>query len=209
MSSEPQPVVPYDTPGGPTNIPYATPEAATQLMAAQAAWKPLRRAARYATAEAWTLALCAVVSLTPCFAGGWVGVVLAVVLGGVAAVEFGAARRLQRLDLAAPKRLAVNQLVLGAAVVIYSAVNFYLVSVGRGMMAELNAHPSQLGEEGAEAQEMIRSVLYVLYGSLIAAGVFMQGGTAWFYATREAKLRDYLANTPGWLVQMQRDRGSL
>ncbi len=181
-----------------------------QLAAAEAAWRPIGRAAAYARFDAASLAVFAVLSALPCLGSGWAGYLLAAALGTVAYVEFAAVRQLRRLDLAAPRRLAMNQLALGGGLVLYAGWNLFLTATDRGgLMAELRDNPSLVGDNGPQVAQLLRTSVYALYGSLAVLGVLAPGATAWFYASRSSRLRAYLADTPDWILRMQRDRGTL
>ena len=176
------------------------------LLAAQLAWRPIRRAVRYATFDGWTLALFAALSV-PCLVGGTVvGLTVAVGLGVAAAVELWAVRRLRRLDERAVRVLVLNQLGLAIGVAAYAVWNLYLTRVDRGLMGMMIP---QLHDAGPEAIDTARQMVTLLYASLAVIGPAFAGGAAWFYATRAKRLRAYLANTPAWVLQMHRERGSL
>ncbi len=208
MPDVPPPPPPYAVPS-PESV--STADVPRQLAAAEAAWRPLRRAVRYATADAWTLAVCAALSV-PCMIGGAAGIVLAVALAGIAYVEFKSVRQLKRLDPTALRRLAINQLALAAAAVLYALWNLYLTATDRGLLVWIKSQ--QLGadvdrETMAQVVETLRTILYVLYGSLAVIGGFVPAMTAWFYTSKQGRLQAYVAETPPWIIQMQRDRGQL
>ena len=211
MTDTPPPLsyaAPPLTPAVPVDAAAAAPVSAADvprlLAAARVAWRPIGRAVRYATFDAWSLAVFAAASLA-CTGGGVVGVLLGLALGAAAAAEFVGVRRLRRLDPAAPRLLAVNQLCLGGVLVLYAVWMLYLTSVGRGMVAELR---SSLREAGLDGGDLPRTILNALYGIVALLGVILPGATAWFYASRTRLLRDFLDQTPDWLIAMQRD-GSL
>ena len=210
MPDAPPPPLSYAAPplAGVVPVPEAVSPADVprQLAAAELAWRPVRRAVRYATFDAWTLAACAALSI-PCVGIDASGVVVAVLLGGVAVVELRSVRRLRRLDPEAPRALAINQLGLGGVILLYSAWNLYLTRSDRGLMAVLMAQG--LSQAGPETVALARQIVYTLYVALAVVGPLTTASTGWFYATRTARLRAYVAETPTWIVQMQRDRGQL
>jgi len=177
-----------------------------QLAAAEAAWRPIGRAVRYATFDAWTLAACGVLSL-PCMGVDAAGVVVAILLCVIAVVEFRGAKRLRRLDPAAPHLLAVNQLALTAGIFLYAAWNLYLTRSDRGLMGVLIAQGLDQGGQGMV--DSVRQLIYALYAGLAVVGPAGTAAAAWFYSKRTGKLRTYLDTTPPWIVQMQRERGRL
>jgi hypothetical protein len=189
----------------PPAIPPGAADVPRQLAAADAAWRPIGRAVRWATFDAWTLAVFAALSL-PCGLGGVAGIVLAVVLGVTAIVEFVGVRRLRRLDATAPRLLALNQLALAAAIVIYSTWNLYLTTTGGGILPSIRSQLADAGLGGSDGAALARTYVEALYATLALVGGLVPALTAWFYASRAAAVRAYLSATPGWIVQMRRDR---
>ena len=45
---------------------------------------------------------------------------------------------------------------------------------------------------------------WVMYGTLAAVAIFVQGGTALYYLSRRRLIEQYLRETPAWIVQAQR-----
>jgi hypothetical protein len=197
--TEPCPVLPL-----PDDVPQ-------QLAAATARWSRLRRAARYATFDAWTLAILGALSL---ICGGYssvLGLLISCALLGSAFFELRSVARLRRLDPIALKHLAQNQLALAAALIIYALVSLIQISHGGGIVSAVN---QQLNEAGggsidSQTQSTVISVLQLMYGLLIAIAVLVQGGTAMFYLSRRKHLQDYLDQTPPWVQHMQRERGAV
>ena len=197
--TEPLPVVPL-----PDDVPQ-------QLAAATARWKRLRKAATYASFDAWTLAIIGALSLA---CGGYssvLGVMISFALLGSAFFEFRSVGRLRRLDSIALKHLAYNQLALASALILYAIISIIQISHGGGMVSSVN---QQLVEAGggsidAQTQGTISSVLELMYGLLIVVAVGVQGGTALYYLSRRKYLQEYLDQTPVWVQQMQRERGTV
>jgi hypothetical protein len=212
MSDTPPPL-PYAAPPLTPVVPapadaVSTADAPRQLHAAQAAWRPIGRAVRYATFDAWTLAILAILSL-PCAIGGVVGVLMALALGVLAYFEFRAVKRLKRLDPDAPRRLAVNQLVLAGAIVLYCVWNLALEATGHGISTQLKSYVPDLDSSDPQATDMVRTMVYALYATLAVVGGGIPVLTAWYHRSRTQLLQVYLAGTPAWILQMQRDHGHL
>ncbi len=51
--------------------------------------------------------------------------------------------------------------------------------------------------------DLARMIITVMYSTLAAVAIFVQGGTALFYRSREAHLRKYLATAAPWILQAQ------
>ena len=72
---------------------------------------------------------------------------------------------------------------------------------------------ASLGEEGAELEaagfghelDSARLIMIAVYGCLMAVAVFGQGSMVLYYLTRRKHLKDYVAQTPPWIIQMQRE----
>lgn len=96
-----------------------SPEQLTELAAARARSKKIRRAITVATLDGWATAIFAALT----FLGGlfhWLGFVLGGAMAIVAYVEFTGAHRLRTLDVTAPRALALNQIFLGSVLLLYA-----------------------------------------------------------------------------------------
>jgi hypothetical protein len=179
-----------------------------QLAAATAAWSKLRRAASYASFDAWTLAILGVLSLVCGAYSSALGLLISAALLIVAVVEFQSVRRLRRLDPRSLVHLAYNQLALAAALIVYSIVSLIQIAHGGGILTTIHEQLAAAGASGggAEAEEMVVQAATLLYWLLIAVAIVVQGGTAWFYLSRRKHLENYLAETPAWIQQMQLEK---
>jgi len=164
--------------------------------------KKIRRAVGWATFEGWTLvtfaALTVLMSLTSPS-----GLAVGAGLGLVGMIELRAAGRLRRLERGAARQLGFNQLLLGGVLMVYAAWKIYEAYTGPVLSPELSA-PEVRQALGTSMEDMARTIYLVIYGGVIAMAIFAQGGTALFYFSRERLLEKYLAETPGWIVEMQR-----
>ncbi len=138
----------------------------------------------------------------------WIAWVMGVGLGTLAWNELRGRRLLLRLDPRGPIVLGWNQLALLGLVFAYAA--WMLRS---GLMT-----PSPY-EEAMRAEPMLRQVLgdpdnlyrtltLSIYGSLMVVTVVFQGLNSLYYFTRGRVLRGYLAETPAWVVDVQRCQAS-
>jgi hypothetical protein len=122
----------------------------------------------------------------------------------VAYVEFVEASRLRKLDLAAPKKLAINQVILGSLLMAYAVYMLLTMHVDMSEYSDL----AGLGPAGASTinsvKQMTTLAYQLMYFALIAVAIFAQGGTALFYLSRKKHLHRYLEHTPPWIVEMQR-----
>jgi hypothetical protein len=57
---------------------------------------------------------------------------------------------------------------------------------------------------GEGMDELVRSLTLTLYATVIAVTVIVQGLNARYYHVRVARLREYLTETPQWVLDLQR-----
>src|SRR4051812_829676 len=196
----------------PPPIPYATPVArpnvlsqsqVAELLGARNRAAKLRRAGNVAKFDAWMIAIFATLTaLTGIFSAS--SLLLAGAMGYVAWREFRGAAQLRKLDPTAAKALATNQLVLAGALIVYSLWQGY---------ASYTSHESLTGSTGGDAQltqmlgpidELMKLLTVSVYGLLIFIAIFVQGGTALYYKSREKYLKAYVTQTPPWILELQR-----
>jgi hypothetical protein len=155
-------------------------------------------AAKVAAFNGWTLAVFAAVSILFglfSLTGFLVGVGLAV----VARNELLGRRRILAYDPGGFTLLWRNQVGLMALIVVYCAWSMYRTTAAPDpVLAELTA---MLGEG---MDELVRSLTLTLYATVIAVTVIVQGLNARYYHVRVARLREYLTETPQWVLDLQR-----
>ncbi len=179
-----------------------------QLAAAKLAWVKLRRMCTFASFDAWTLAILGAVSLICGGYGSVSGLFVSAVLIFTAYREFRGVARLRRLDPAAPIYLSQNQLIMAAGLIIYAGWNILLVDRGGGMLPALKSQMSELGADlDQQGYDLAPVVLKAMYFLLIVFAIFVQGGTALYYKSRQKHLQSFLTMTPPWIQQMQRETG--
>lgn len=174
-----------------------------ELEAARQRLKPLRRAAGMATFNTWTIGIFAVPAVL--FGVFDPGVLLTgLALCAVAYNEHRGGKKLRALDPAAPPLLGWNQLALLAVIIAYGSWRLTAALLGEGHYAqELARHP-ELAPTLEPLGDMIRFVTVLVYAAVIALSILFQGLNSWYYFGRAKVLRRYLAETPGWVVQMLR-----
>jgi hypothetical protein len=173
------------------------------LEAARQRIKPLRRAAGMATFNTWTIGLFAVPAvLLGVFEPGVLITGLALCV--VAWNEHRGGKKLRILDESAPRLLGWNQLALLAVIIAYGSWRLASTIFGAGHYdQQLAAHP-ELAPTLEPLGDMIQFVTVLVYTLVIAFSVIFQGLNSWYYFSRARKLREYLTQTPGWVVQMLR-----
>ena len=177
-----------------------TPQQLRELADARAAGKYVRRAIAVATFDGWALAAFAIANCL-CGLADLSSMVIGLALGGLAYLEIRAASQLRRLDESAPRRLGINQILLGTLLAAYAICKIYEYLHGPSPYAALSQADPKVGKR---FEDMFRSMAVAFYGSLIMFAIVAQGGAALFYFTREKYLREYRRRTPAWILQMQK-----
>ena len=176
------------------------------LAAATERAEPIRRAVRVATFNAWTTGILAVLS-APFALFSLAGFLVFAALAVVAWNEFRGRRRLLEYDPAGATILGWNQLGLLAMITVYCVWALYSNLWGSGSIeAQLRANP-QLGPtinsiEGFD--DLYRTIVVVLYGSVIVLSAIFQGANALYYFSRRKYVEAYVHETPAWVMDLQR-----
>jgi hypothetical protein len=180
-----------------------------QIAVAKKRGKKIRRALGVATLSAWTTAvfggLTVIFSIT-----SPVGLLLGAGMCIVAFIEFRSVGELKRLDATAPRRMAINQLAFGVMLFLYGAINFY--TSWRATNSEILSDPqiAQLSPEVADmAGKWERGITMAVYAIIMLAAFLGPGLTAWYYNTRTRYIKDYVSQTPQWILDLQRAGMSL
>ena len=177
-----------------------TPQQVRELADARAAGKYVRRAIAVATFDGWALAAFAMVNCI-CGLADFQSFIIGVALGGLAYVEIRGAGQLRRLDESAPRRLGINQILLGMLLAVYAIWKIYEYLHGPSPYAALSQADPKVGKR---FEDMFTSMAVAFYGCLIMFAIVAQGGAALFYFTREKYLREYRQRIPAWILQMQK-----
>jgi hypothetical protein len=155
-------------------------------------------AAKVAAFNGWTIGFFAVVSILFglfSLTGFLVGVGLAVVTRN----EIVGRRRLVALDTSGLELLWRNQVGFMALIIVYCLWSMYsAVARPDPQMAELT---DLLGEGTGE---LVQSLTVTVYAVVIVATAIFQGLNARYYFLRVALMKDYLRDTPQWVLDLQR-----
>jgi hypothetical protein len=180
-----------------------TPQHLEQIAAARMASGKIRRAVAAATFSGWTLSIFAALTILSGFTS-----IPAFVLGlGMAVVafyEFRGAGEVKRLDATAPKRLAINQLALGAMLFIYAGYSLWTSLRQPTELPASIASDPQIAEMLGPVQDLTRLIYVVLYVTLMVVAILGPGLTAWYYYTRARHIEAYVKRTPQWILDLQR-----
>ena len=117
----------------------------------------------------------------------------------VARNELVGRRRLRSLEPSGLELLWRNQLGLMALVIAYCGWSIYrtiaVPSDGIDMLTE---------SLGADVGELAQGLTVIVYAVVIVATGIFQGLNALYYFVRVARIRDYVRDTPPWVLEMQR-----
>ena len=175
-----------------------TPEQQQELHDAKERAASFLGAAKVAAFNGWTVGFFAVVSiLFGLFSvtSFLVGIGLAV----VARNEFVGRGRLRALDPSGLELLWRNQLGFMALIIAYCAWSMYRsVAAPDPQMVEL----TELLGEGTG--DLIQSLTLMVYSAAVVATVIFQGLNARYYFVRVVRIRDYVRDTPPWVLDLQR-----
>jgi hypothetical protein len=133
--------------------------------------------------------------------------VMAVGLGLVAYNEFKGRTLIRRFELRGPRLLGWNQVCLMVLVIGYCAWMIVTSLIAPNpLAAELKAYPElgQMKTMFGSMGDLPRLLTLAVYGTMIVATVIFQGLNAVYYFSRAKLLRAYLAQTPPWIVEVQR-----
>lgn len=170
--------------------------------------RPVEKAIRYANFSGWTTLLAGALSL-PFALHKPAMLVFCIVIAGIGTRELTLKRRLAHLDSTAPRKLAINQLCLGGALIVY-AVFMLASSPGKGMVqTAMETDPviqstPELGGMMDDLVQLERLATALLYVGMIALAVIVQGGTALYYTLKGKRLVALHKQTPAWAVEVYR-----
>lgn len=184
-----------------SNSPQLTPENLRELEAARRALRKVRRAVSIARFEGFTIAIFG--GLTALSGIPNIGVMLlGAVLTAIGVIEIVGGGQLRRLDLRAIRILTINQLSLATLILIYALWNL-LAEIAHPLSQISGSDAQLLGQVDPSALDFTHQMMLLLYVSLVAAAV-IEASMALYYHTRGAHLRQYLAQTPQWIISMQK-----
>jgi hypothetical protein len=175
-----------------------------ELQAAKLSLRKIRRAATAARFEGYSIAVCGGLSFL--FGIGSPGDMLGgMVLTAIGVIEIVGAGRLGRLDIKAVRILTVNQLCLAALILLYALSSLHSeMAHPASDLPDLSPSDAQaLGQMDSSALSLTHEVMLLLYGSLIVAAA-AEAGMAAYYHSRGPYLERYLADTPPWILAMQK-----
>jgi hypothetical protein len=176
----------------------------TAIKIADVRAKKIRRLAGVAMGDATTTGFFAFCCFC-CVCLGWINLVLGIAFAIVAFIAFKNARAIRQFDTKAPKRLALNQLLLLAIIAAYCLfqIAVFLYS-GSKIPPDLADVMAQAGLSTADVAAQYPRLLIGFYLVVILGSVLTQGLTAAYYLSRAHLIDDFLATTPQWVVDFRR-----
>jgi hypothetical protein len=199
------PPTPPPLPPTPTDGFRLSPAQLQAVTDAQRRAAKIRRAISVAKFDAWTTGVFGALTLLfGLLSFSWVGLLLGIGMGIVTFVEFRGAQRLRQLDPDAAKTLGLNQLFFGGLLIAYALYSLWGVYHDQSaLLNEIKGAP-EMKNLMMDAQSLAQMIGLLVYGTLIAVGLFGQGGTALYYFSRRKYIDGYLRDTPAWIVDAQR-----
>lgn len=175
--------------------PSLTPEQLDQLAQAKQRGVKIHRAIAIAKADGATIAIFGAITLGLSI-GDWVAMLLGAAMAALGVLQWLAAARLAQLDPAAARRLAIHQLILGCLITLYALARLW-AGPNDPQLASLTAADPQIAD-------LIRTIHTGFYALVALIGVVGCGLTALYYRSREKLIAQYIAETPQWILQIQR-----
>ena len=180
-----------------------SPQHLEQIAAAKKRGRTIQRCASVANLSGWTIAVFGALTFITSI-GSIVGMALGIAMCVLSHFEFKGGKEIRRLDPTAPRRLAMNQLILGAAVLVYSVASLWIALHQPSEIDQALGKEAQLSSMVGSIHDMERMIYVALYSGMVAAAIIGCGGTAIYYARRKTFIERYLRETPSWIVDLQR-----
>ncbi len=159
-------------------------------------------AAKVATFNGWTIGSFAAVTL----AFGLfslTALVMSLGMGLVAWNEFRGSRLLRHFKPQGPQLLGKNQLGFMTLLVAYCVWSIY-----RTLASPVPAL-GELEDIVGSVADLITPLTVAMYSGVAVVSLLVQGLNARYYFARAKPLREYLAETPAWIVELQRSTAGL
>jgi hypothetical protein len=196
----------------PPLIPQAnlSAESLAELKTARTAMKKIRRAVLSARIEGYCIAIFGALSF-PFTLGSFWQMLVTVLLTAIGIVEINGAGKLARLDVRGTRLLTFNQLSLAVLILLYALWNIYsqLADPNAALAGMSPSDVQSLNQIGVTGMlDMTRQIMLIVYSSLIVAAL-IEAAMALYYHTRAPYVRQFIAQTPEWIVTMQKNGVSI
>ena len=196
----------------PPPIPQAnlSPESLAELKTARNAMKKIRRAILSARIEGYSIAIFGALSFAFSIGNVWDMLVTAI-LTAIGIIEINGAAKLARLDVRGTRLLMFNQLALAVLILLYALWNIYtqLANPNAALAGISPSDVQALNQIGVTGQlDIANQIMLIVYSSLIVAAL-AEAAMALYYHSRAAYVRQFIAQTPEWIVTMQKNGVSI
>jgi hypothetical protein len=189
--------------------PQLSAENLREMQTARQSARKIRRAVTAAKFEGYTIAICGVLTVLMGMGSVWqmLGGTILTVIG---VIEITGGGRLARFDPGAVRMLTINQLSLAGLILLYGLWNLHAeMAHPVSDFPDLSPADAQvLGQMDSSVTGLTHEIMVLLYGSMIAAAA-AEAGMAFYYHSRGELVRRYLAETPAWIITMQKSGVSI
>jgi len=134
----------------------------------------------------------------------WLGVIMCVGLGVLAWNELRGRKLLLRFNPRSAAMLGWNQVALLGLIVVYAAWMMVVAAFGANPYEEVMRSEPMTAQVLGDVGSLYKTLSVMIYGALIVGTLIFQGLNSLYYFTRARLLRAYLAETPAWVVELQR-----
>lgn len=170
--------------------------------------RPARKAAGYAGFSGWATLLAGAMSL-PFSIGDLPMMIFCVVIAGIGTRELSLRRRLMRLETSTPRKLAVNQLVLGGCLIAYAIFKLAQPAGESVLASSIGSDPSlqsmpEIANQLDGIAQLERVLIAGIYAIMMLVAFFVQGGTAIYYICKTRALRRLHQRSPEWCIRVYR-----
>ena len=192
-----------------SNSPQLTPEHLRELESARFALRKVRRAINAARFEGYTIAICGGLTLITGLSS-ITNLLAGTVLTAIGIIEIFAAGKMRSLDLKAARLLVINQLTLAGLILLYGLWNVHAeMTHPTSDLPDLSPSDAQaVNQLTGSLTGLTHEIMLLIYASLIIAAL-VEAAMAAYYHSRGEQLRQYLAQTPEWIISMQKAGGSI
>jgi hypothetical protein len=178
-----------------------------ELSTARDRSRVILKTARVAAFNGWTTAIIAAASAPFSFTSP-VALALTVGLAFVAFNEFRGRKRLLNFEPSGASLLGWNQILFLAMITVYCLWMLYTNLNDAGAVNdELKGYvdlDAALGSSGGFAS-LYKQIVGIFYGGVIGLSALFQGGTAFYYFSRRRHVEEFIAETPAWVRDVQRN----
>ena len=185
-----------------------SPQHLVELATARVAAAKIRRVVAVANFDGWSTLVLGGIGMIFSL-GSPAGFLLGIAMVAIGWRQLNVAKTLGRLDITSPNKLAMNQIFLCAAVVLYAGWSLYRSMNSPGEIAQTIAANPELAQQLGAFSGMESSITVIVYVGVIVGSILVMGSTAWYYQTRAKVLANYVAQTPAWILEMQRNGDAL